>query len=145
MVGAGNGDTVLKVNVKEDEKLSFGSYSPADQFTRSKTDHKTFVLGKFLLPKKYIPFANGYKPSKYYKKAWNNYKAYLRYFIKAAKKLKRHYKILVYKLALNHWHLYDYDVKYQIKYTNRYAVIKYYCLGYRTYNYNPLLKKAWWD
>ena len=141
-----NGD-ILLVSSQDDEKLSsyLWGYSPADDFTQSTTQYKTFYLGKLKILKKYKRFVNGYKPSKKNKKAWKKYKAYKRHYKKAVRKFVKQGRKTVRNARNNHWHFYEYDVTYKIRYVGKYMVTSYYCPAYRQYNYNPLLNKEWWD
>ena len=134
---------VLTVS-SDDDKLSLLYHdSPASHYTQSKTQYKTFTLGKVKIPKKYKSIL--YKtPSKKNKKAWNLYKQFKKFEKKAMKKLKKSIIKVIKKAVKSHWHGYG-DVKYKLKWSGNYYVLTFYQKAYRTYNYNPLLNKSWWD
>ena len=135
------------VSVSNDNDLT--SYSPfaiEPQMTQHKTQYKTVYLGKMVFSKKYKKMAlYGYKvPSKKNKKAWKKHVAYQKAFNKQLKQLLKTAKKVVYKSKANHWHTMG-DIYYKIKYSRNCIGVLYYVNCYRTYNYNPLLNKSWWD
>ena len=135
------------VSVSNDEDLT--SYSPfaiEPQMTEHKTQYKTFYAGKMVFSKKYKKMAlYGYnKPSKKNKKAWKKHVAYQKAYKKQFKRFIKTTTKIANKAKANHWHALG-DMYYKIKYSAKYVYIRFYVDCYRTYNYNPLLNKGWWD
>ena len=135
-----NDDNVLTANTNQEELLGSWGYSPADEFTQTKSEYKTFYLGQVKFPKKYKKFVKGYKPSKKNKKAWKKYKAYKKISYKQLKKFSK-YGSKIYKKANNqHWNFLENTMCYKIKYRGKYMYLKFYCDAYREFHYNPFLR-----
>ena len=133
-----------EISVSNNDLLSYSPFAKDPQFTQSETEYKTFFLGKVKLYKKHLKFANGYKPSKKNKKAWKSYKSYKKSFKKSRKKFKKHAKKVIKNAKRNHWHG-DGDVWFNYKKSGKYYVYYFYQDAYRTYKYNPLFNKGWWE
>ena len=87
----------------------------------------------------------GYKiPSKKNKKAWKKHVSYQKAYKKQLKKFLKTAVKLGKKAEANHWNTMG-DMYPKVKYTGKYIVLLIYVDCYRTYNYNPLLNKGWWD
>lgn len=137
------------ISVSSDDDLTASSpFAKDPQMTQSKTQYKTIYLGKMKFLKKYKKMLlYGYKtPSKKNKKAWKKHIA----FQKAVKKQFKQWKKNAYKIKKyiknNHWKpLGSNNPYYKIKYSGKYINMYLYAKCYRTYNYNPLLNKGWWD
>ena len=83
-------------------------------------------------------------PSKKNKKAWRNHIGYQKMFKKQYKKWIKFANKVAKKAKANHWHAYG-DLYYKLKYSGKYMYMLFYADCYRTYKYNPLLNKGWWE
>ena len=112
-------------------------------YTKSKTQYKIFTLAKARMSTKLLKYSD-YIPTTKNKIEWNQYKLY--------KKQNKNVKIQIRKSTLKvlkravkqHWHPYT-EVWYRYKLSSKYCTCTYYQKYYRTYNYNPVLDKGWWD
>ena len=145
ILSAENHNTIISVSNDED-LTSYSPFAIEPQMTEHKTQYKTLYLGKEKFLKKYKNMAlYGYKkPSKKNKKAWKKHIAYQKAFKKQFKKFKKTATKVLKKAVANHWHAYG-NMYYKIRYSGKYVYLKFYWDCYRTYNYNPLLNKGWWD
>lgn len=130
-------DTVLTASAKNEKLSGSWEYYPADNYTKTKSEYKTFYVGQLKIPKKYKKFANGYKPPKKNKKAWKKYNAYKKIAKKQLKKFQK-YCLKVFRNANNkHWNFLKNTLSYKTKYRGKYMYMKCYCKAYRNYYYNP--------
>ena len=137
-------DTVISIS-SDDNLTSYSPFAQNPQMTQSKTQYKTLYLGKMTFLKKYKKMMYGYKiPSKKNKKAWQKHKNFQKAYKKQLNKLKKSTLKAAKKASANHWHEIG-DIYYKVKYSGKYMYIHFYVKCYRTYNYNPLLNKSWWD
>ena len=144
VLSAENHNTIISVSNDED-LTSYSPFAIEPQMTEHKTQYKTLYVGQAKFLKKYKNMINGYKiPSKKNKKAWKKHIAFVKASIKQYKKVMKTSKKVIKKAAANHWHAYG-NSYYKIKYSGKYVYLKFYWDCYRTYNYNPLLNKGWWD
>jgi len=145
VLSAENNNTVISVS-NDDYLTSASPFAIEPQGTQSQTQYKTLYLGKMKFLKKYKNMAlYGYeKPSKKDKKAWANHINYQKEYKKQLKQVRKTTKKAVKKAVKNHWHAMG-DAYYKLKYSGKYVYILFYVDCYRTYNYNPLLNKGWWD
>ena len=139
-------DAVISVS-GDNTLLNDSPFAQDPQMTQSQTEYKTFYLGKLVIPKKYKKFyIKDYKPSKKNKKAWKNYKKFKKLLNKRGKKLSKHVAKIANSIKMNHWNpLGEDSLSYKIKYRGSNIYTYFYIYTYRTYNYNPLLNKGWWD
>ena len=140
-----NSNTVVSVS-NDDDLTSYSPFAKEPQMTQSKTQYKTLYLGKMKFLKKYKNMAlYGYNiPSKKNKKAWRNHIGYQKMFKKQYKKWIKFANKVAKKAKANHWHAYG-DLYYKLKYSGKYMYMLFYADCYRTYKYNPLLNKGWWE
>ena len=145
VLSAENHNTIISVSNDED-LTSYSPFAIEPQMTEHKTQYKTLYLGKEKFLKKYKNMAlYGYKkPSKKNKKAWKKHIAYQKAEKKQLKQFKKTATKVLKKAVANHWHAYG-NMYYKIRYSGKYVYLKFYWDCYRTYNYNPLLNKGWWD
>ena len=140
-----NSNTVVSVS-NDDDLTSYSPFAKEPQMTKTKTQYKTLYMGKMKFLKKYKNMAlYGYNiPSKKNKKAWRNHIGYQKMFKKQYKKWFKFANKVAKKAKANHWHAYG-DLYYKLKYSGNYMYILFYADCYRTYKYNPLLNKGWWE
>ncbi|WP_410320314.1 calcium-binding protein [Methanobrevibacter sp.] len=145
VLSAENGNTVIAVS-NDNDLTGYSPFAKEPQMTQHKTQYKTFCLGKMVFPKKYKKMAiYGYKiPSKKNKKAWKKHVAYQKVYKKQFKLFKKSATKVIKKIKANHWKGIG-DIYYKIKVSGNRMIVRYYGDCYRTYNYNPLLNKGWWD
>ena len=145
VLSAENSNTVIAVS-SDNDLTGYSPFAKEPQMTQHKTQYKTFYLGKMVFPKKYKKMAlYGYKiPSKKNKKAWKKHIAYQKVYKKQFKLFKKSATKVIKKIKANHWKGIG-DIYYKIKVSGNRMIIRYYGDCYRTYNYNPLLNKGWWD
>ena len=134
------------ISVSSDDLTSYSPFAQDPQMTQSSTRYTTVFVGKMTFLKKYKNMAlYGYKlPSKKNKKAWQKHKNFQKALKKQTKLFIKSAAKKANKVKANHWHTIG-DLYYKVKYSGRHIEIRFYVDCYRTYNYNPLLKKGWWD
>ena len=134
------------ISVSSDDLTSYSPFAQDPQMTQSSTRYTTVFVGKMTFLKKYKNMAlYGYKlPSKKNKKAWQKHKNFQKALKKQTKLFIKSAAKKANKVKANHWHTIG-DLYYKVKYSGRHIEIRFYADCYRTYNYNPLLKKGWWD
>ena len=139
-------DTVISIS-NDNDLTSSSPFDQNPQMTQSETQFKSIFVGKLTFLKKYKKMAlYGYKiPSKKNKKAWKKHKNYQRAYKKQRKIFKKYLIKALKRAKANHWHDRGFDLQYKVTYSGKYMHIKFYEKCYRTYNYNPLLNKGWWD
>lgn len=140
VLSAENHNTIISLSNDKD-LTSDSPFATEPQMTQSKTEYKTFYMGKMKFLKKYKNMINGYKiPSKKNKKAWKKHKAFQKAFKKQKKQLGKTAFELGLSLGVSNWNLHG-NPYYLIKTNGKYIYVLFYQECYRTNNYIPLLNE----